>query len=164
MPHCNGMILYTPIHPTQDKTCMFSSIDLTVLRKCNYYSVILFTDTEKTIQYSPEECTGDGQINGNTRQYRNKTVCVGCTERTLVLSIFPYSFVCWSCVVPVPLQYRLCLLTFHMKVLPNGRPVRFSKRMNCWCMFSSSICKQNVHFIRCIQCTSLQGYDSTHKS
>jgi len=33
------------------------------------------------------------------RQYRNKTVCVGCTERTLVVSIFPYSFVCWSCVV-----------------------------------------------------------------
>jgi len=28
-------------------------------------------------------CTGDGQNNGNTRQYRNKTVCVGYTERTL---------------------------------------------------------------------------------
>jgi hypothetical protein len=33
--------------------------------------------------------TGDGQITLNTKQYRNKTVCVGCTERTLVVS-----FVC----------------------------------------------------------------------
>jgi len=32
--------------------------------------------------------TGDGQNNGNTRQYRNKTVCVGCTERTLFDSTF----------------------------------------------------------------------------
>jgi hypothetical protein len=30
--------------------------------------------------------TEDGQNNGNTTQYRNKTVCVGCTERTLVVS------------------------------------------------------------------------------
>jgi hypothetical protein len=37
--------------------------------------------------------TRDGQNNGNTRQYRNKTVGVGCTERTLVVSIFGYSFV-----------------------------------------------------------------------
>ena len=29
---------------------------------------------------------GDGQNNGNTRQCRNKTVGVGCTERTLVVS------------------------------------------------------------------------------
>jgi hypothetical protein len=137
---------------------------LTALRKCNCYTVTPFTDTEKTLQYSPEECTGDGQINGNTRQYRNKGVCVGCTERTLVVTIFLYSFVCWSCVVPVPLQYRLCLLTVHIKVLQNGRPVRFSKRMNCWCMFSWSICKQNVNFIRCIQCSSLQGYVSIYKS
>jgi len=35
---------------------------------------------------------GDGQRNGNTRQKRNKTV-VGCTEGTLVVSIFRYSFV-----------------------------------------------------------------------
>ena len=27
--------------------------------------------------------TGDGQNNGNTRQDRNKTLCVGCTERIL---------------------------------------------------------------------------------
>jgi len=37
--------------------------------------------------------TGDGQHNRNTRQYRNKTVCIGCTERTLAVSVFCYSFV-----------------------------------------------------------------------
>jgi hypothetical protein len=30
--------------------------------------------------------TGDGQNNGNTRQYGNKTVCTGYTERTLDVS------------------------------------------------------------------------------
>ena len=29
--------------------------------------------------------TREGQNNVNTTQYRNKAVCVGCTERTLVL-------------------------------------------------------------------------------
>jgi len=37
--------------------------------------------------------TGDGQLNRNTRQYRNKSVCIGCTERTLAVSIFRCSFV-----------------------------------------------------------------------
>ena len=32
--------------------------------------------------------------NGNTRQYGNKTVCVGCTERTLVVSFVILLFVC----------------------------------------------------------------------
>jgi len=34
--------------------------------------------------------------NGNTRQYRNKTVCVGCTERTLVVSFIILLFVLCS--------------------------------------------------------------------
>jgi len=37
--------------------------------------------------------TGDGQNNGNTRQYRNKIVSVGCTERTLVVSFVILLFV-----------------------------------------------------------------------
>jgi hypothetical protein len=37
---------------------------------------------------------GMDKNNGNTRQYRNKTVCVGCTESTLVVSIVRYFFVC----------------------------------------------------------------------
>ena len=32
--------------------------------------------------------------NGNTRQNRNTTVCVGCTERTLVVSYVILLFVC----------------------------------------------------------------------
>jgi hypothetical protein len=93
---------------------------------------------------------GDGQNNGNTRQYRNKIVCVGCSERILYVRFFHYSFVCLHCVAPASLHYRLCLVTIHMKVLQNGKLVRFSKRTDCWCVFSCSICKQNGHFIRCI--------------
>ena len=33
---------------------------------------------------------GDGQNNGNTGYYRNNTICVGCTDRTSVASIFRY--------------------------------------------------------------------------
>jgi len=43
---------------------------------------------------------GDGQNSGNTRQYRNTTVCVGCSERTLVVVIFHYAAVCLCCVEP----------------------------------------------------------------
>ena len=31
---------------------------------------------------------------------------------------------------------RLCLVTVHMKVLQNGRLVRFSKRTDFWCEFA----------------------------
>ena len=83
----------------------------------------------------------DGQNNGNTGQYRNKTVCVGCTEHQLCLH---YSFVYLCCVVPLSVLYRLYLVTFHMKVLQNGKmfPIsgwvcvlRTSKRpiiLNAW--------------------------------
>jgi len=37
--------------------------------------------------------TGDGQIM-ETLQCSNKTVCVGCTERTLVVSFIIILFVC----------------------------------------------------------------------
>jgi len=94
--------------------------------------------------------------NGNTRQYRNTIVCVGCTERML--------FFCLCCVVPVSMHYRLYLVTVCMKVLQNGRLIRCSKRSDCWCTFSWSICNQNGHFIRCIQSSSFQGYDDIYKS
>ena len=89
-------------------------------------------------------------------------LCVGCTERTLVVS-FVILFVCLCCVMPVSVQYRLCLVTVHMKVLQNGRLVKLSKRTACWCMFSWSICNQNGHFVRCIQSSSFQSYDGIHK-
>jgi len=37
--------------------------------------------------------TGDGPNNGNTRECRNKTVHVGCTERTVVVSFIIILFV-----------------------------------------------------------------------
>ena len=57
----------------------------------------------------------------------------------------------------------LCLVTVRMKVLQNGRLLRFLKSTNCCCEFSWSICNQNGHFIRCIQGSSFQGYDGIHK-
>jgi len=101
--------------------------------------------------------TEDEQNNGNTRQYRNKTVCVGCTERTSVVSAFRCSLVYLHCVVPVSMNYTLCLVTFLLKVLQNGRLVRFSKRTNCWCAFIWRDSNQIGHFIRCIQSSSSQG-------
>jgi len=73
--------------------------------------------------------TEHGQNNGNTTYCRNKTGCVGCTERTLVVSIYHYSFVCLRHVVQVSIHYRLCIVTVRMKVLQNGRLVRFSERL-----------------------------------
>jgi len=61
--------------------------------------------------------------NENARQYRNKIVCVGCTDRML--------FFCLCSIVPVSMHYRLYLVTVCMKVLQNGRLLRFSKRSDC---------------------------------
>jgi hypothetical protein len=72
-------------------------------------------------------------------------------------------FVCLCCVVPLSMHYRLCLVTVCMRVLQNGRLVRFSKRTDFWCAFSWSICNQNGHFIRCTQSSSFQDY-VVHKS
>jgi len=99
-----------------------------------------------------------------TREYRNKIPCVGCTERTLVVSVFFYSFVCLHCVLPVSVHYSFCLVTFHMKVLKNGRLVRFSKETDCLRALNCSICNQNGQLIRCIQSSSSKGFDETHKS
>jgi hypothetical protein len=43
-----------------------------------------------------------------------------------------YSFVCLHCVVSMSVHYKFCLVTVHMKVLQNGRLVRFSKGTDCW--------------------------------
>ena len=88
--------------------------------------------------------------------------CVGCTERTLVGSIFLYSFVCLRCVMPVSVHYRLYSVTVRTKVLHNGRLVRFKKRADYWCAFSWSIYNQNGHFVRCIHSSSVHRYDGIH--
>jgi hypothetical protein len=78
--------------------------------------------------------------------------------------IFRHSFVCLRYEAPVSSHYRFCLVTVLMKVLHKRRGVRFSKRTNCWCAFSCSICNQNGQLIGCIQSSSFQGYDSIQKS
>jgi predicted transcriptional regulator len=45
------------------------------------------------------------------------------------VSIYHYSFVCLRHVVQVSMHYRLCIVTVRMKVLQNGRLVRFSERL-----------------------------------
>ena len=69
------------------------------------------------------------------------------------------------------MHYRLCLVTVCMRVLHNGRFLRFSKSWlivdrdrDSWCTFSWSICNQNGRFIRCVQSSSFQGYDFIYKS
>ena len=71
------------------------------------------------------QSTGDEQNNGKTRQYKYKIICVGWTERTLVVSICRYCFVSLRCIVPVLMHYRLCLVTVRMEELQNWRLVRF---------------------------------------
>ena len=100
--------------------------------------------------------TGNGQNNGNTRQYRNKTLC--WLHWKNISCIFRYSFVCLYCVVPVS------QIVFSNRSYGSGRLVGFSKRTNCWRVFSWSISNQNGHFVRCVQCSSFQGYGGIHKS
>jgi len=59
---------------------------------------------------------------------------------------------------------QIVAVTFCMKVLQNGRLVRFSKRTDCRYAFSCSTGKQNGELIRIIQSSRSQGYDSIHKS
>ena len=73
-------------------------------------------------------------------------------EYQLYLSLF----FCLCCIVPLSVHYRLCLVTVCVKVLQIGRLLRFSKRTDCWCTFSWSICKQNG------QSSSFQGNDDIH--
>jgi len=51
------------------------------------------------------------------KKYRNKTSCVGCSERSLVVRILRHSFVCLRGVMQVSVHYILCLVAVHMKLL-----------------------------------------------
>ena len=145
----------------QEKTCN-SAHEQTPLSNDTINSVLWQREVGRAKDLSAPPiflCTGDGQNNGISIPYRNNTVCVGCIERTLVLSIFFFLHY----VVPVAMHYILCSITVHMKVPQNGRLVRFLKR-TVWCMFSWNICNQNGHFIGCMHSSHFQGYDSIHKS
>jgi len=80
---------------------------------------------------------------GSIIRNRNNTVCVGATVRRLAVSFSHYFVLCLRCVVPVWMYYRMCVVTVGMKVLQNGRLVRFWKRTDCCWAFSWSVCNQN---------------------
>ena len=69
--------------------------------------------------------TGDGQIMETLDSIGIKLFVLFALNTSCVLR---YSFVCLCCVVPVSMHYRLCLERVCMKVLQNGRLLRFSKR------------------------------------
>jgi len=48
---------------------------------------------------------------------------------------------CIACVIAL----QVVLVTVRMKVLQDGRFVRFLKSTDCWCVFSWSMCNQNGH-------------------
>ena len=91
-------------------------------------------------------------------------ICLDWLYWKNIRRIFLFYFVCLWCLVPVSMHYKLCLVTVCMKVMQNGRLLRFSKRTDCWCAFGWSISNQNSHFIGCIQSSSFQGYVDIHKS
>jgi len=84
--------------------------------------------------------TGDGQI----METDNIGIKLCWLHFKNISCIFCYSFVCLCCAVPVSVNYRLCLVTVCVRVLQNGRLLRFSKRSYCWCMFSWSICNKTA--------------------
>ena len=100
--------------------------------------------------------------NGNTGQCRNKTLCWLPWKN--ISCVFRYSFVCLCCVVPVSVQYRLCLVTVGMNTAKWKTSQIFKEGRLFGCAFSWSICNQDAHFIRCMQSSSFQGYDDKHKS
>jgi len=59
---------------------------------------------------------------------------------------------------------QIVTVTFCMKLLQNGRLVRFSKRTDCRYAFSWSIGRQSGQLIWLIQSSRSEGYDSIHKS
>ena len=59
------------------------------------------------------------------------------------------------------IHYRSCLLTIRMKILQSARFVRFSTWTDFWYAFNWSISNLNDLFIKCIQSSGYQGYDST---
>ena len=106
--------------------------------------------------------TRDGQNNGSTRRYRNKTVGVGCTERNLVVNVCGYSFVLLYSVNVNTLQ--IVFSNSSCESTAEWEACQIFQRTDGWRIFSWSICNQNGHFIRCIQSSSFQGYDGIHKS
>jgi len=106
-----------------------------------------------------EKNTADGQNNGNTTQYRNKTVCVGYIEITSVL----------SGVILLFIYLRLSAsVNARKNVFSNSSCDSTAKWGTCHFFrgtaFSWSICNQYSNFYRCVQSSIVQGHASIHKS
>ena len=78
--------------------------------------------------------------NGNTGQCRNKTVCVGCTERTLIIS-FIILCMCVLCSASVNTLQTVFSNSLYGSTA-ECKTVRVSKRTDCWCAFSWHICNE----------------------
>jgi len=104
--------------------------------------------------------SGWTKSNGNARQYRNKTVCVGCTEPLLVVSNLCYSFVYLHFVVPVLVQHRLCSVTVCTKELKIGDLSDFQRgQIVGACLVGASVTKMTT-----VLGVSRAGYDSISRS
>ena len=104
--------------------------------------------------------SGWTKSNGNTGQYRNKTVCVGCTEPSLVVNNLCYSFVYLHCVVPVSVQQRLCLVTVCTKELKIGDMSDFQRgHIIGACLVGASVTKTTT-----VLGVSRAGYDGICRS
>jgi len=57
-----------------------------ILQVSYIFCYVLWKQKPNFVPLSRVKCRVNRQNNGNTRWYRNRTVCVGCTERTLVVS------------------------------------------------------------------------------
>jgi len=103
--------------------------------------------------------TGDGQIMETLDSIGIK-LCVGCTERTLVVFFIHLFVLCSTSFGAFQIVFSNSLYDSNAKCETS----HIFKQDRLLVHFSWSICNQNGHFIRCIQTSSFQGYDDIHKS
>jgi len=68
--------------------------------------------------------SGDGQIMGTPDNIEIKLFVLAALKEYLLYLLL---FLCLCCVVPVLIDYRLCLVTVCMKALLNGRLTQIFK-------------------------------------
>ena len=66
------------------------------------------------------------------------------------------------CTVLLPLGENPIVVDKYIKKYCKMGDIIFSKRTECWCPFSWSVCNQNGHSVRSIQSSIFQGYGNIH--
>ena len=97
--------------------------------------------------------TGDGPNNGNTRECRNKAVCVGCTERAIVVSFIIILFVlCNASVSALQIVFSKSLYAILTLRLPWLRFFRAFSLLGAWVpeSLSTKVVNCVVLFIVCV--------------